>query len=169
MMMKNSYTFSGFVSYQMVRDAYDVCEVWHPIGAFWCKISSFIKNNNAGRSGFKSLLSVGHSFGKTDRLYMKGPGGCGQVEVTVSGVADQIKQYSCPPSLITPNRGPRLGSLFRKAASSVSVAAKHAYVAATSTSDEKMIPLKCCLMSITLPWEHIAHDLLFKRSPPVNL
>jgi len=30
---------------------------------------------------------VGHSSGKTDRIYMKGPGGRGEVEVAVSGVA----------------------------------------------------------------------------------
>ncbi|KAB2082784.1 hypothetical protein ES319_A05G220900v1 [Gossypium barbadense] len=140
--------FSGFVSYQMVRDAYD-----------------------DGHSRFGSFLSVGHSSGKTDRLYMKGPGGRGEVEVAVSGVADQSKQYSGPFSPIKSKRGLRLGSMFRKAASVVSLAAKHVYAAAaaTSTSDEEMIPLKCCLMSITLPWEHIAHDLLFKRSPPVNL
>nr|KJB63956.1 hypothetical protein B456_010G026900 [Gossypium raimondii] len=58
--------FSGFVSYQMVRDAYD-----------------------AGSSGFGSLLSMGHSSGKKDRLYMKGPGGRGEVEVAVSGVVGQ--------------------------------------------------------------------------------
>lgn len=40
----------------------------------------------AGKSRFGSLLSLGHS-GKTDRLYMKGPGGRGEVEVAVSGVA----------------------------------------------------------------------------------
>ncbi|TYH17874.1 hypothetical protein ES288_A05G225800v1 [Gossypium darwinii] len=119
-----------------------------------------------GHSRFGSFLSVGHSSGKTDRLYMKGPGGRGEVEVAVSGVADQSKQYSGPFSPIKSKRGLRLGSMFRKAASVVSLAAKHVYAAAaaTSTSDEEMIPLKCCLMSITLPWEHIAHDLLFKSS-----
>lgn len=40
----------------------------------------------AGKSHFGSLLSLGHSPGKTDRLYMKGPGGRGEVEVAVSGV-----------------------------------------------------------------------------------
>ncbi|PPD69277.1 hypothetical protein GOBAR_DD33845 [Gossypium barbadense] len=40
-----------------------------------------------GSSGFGSLLSMGHSSGKKDRLCMKGPGGCGEVEVAVSGVA----------------------------------------------------------------------------------
>ncbi|PPR96990.1 hypothetical protein GOBAR_AA23682 [Gossypium barbadense] len=140
--------FSGFVSYQMVRDAYD-----------------------DGHSRFGSFLSVGHSSGKTDRLYMKGPGGRGEVEVAVSGVADQSKQYSGPFSPIKSKRGLRLGSMFRKAASVVSLAAKHVYAAAaaTSTSDEEMIPLKCCLMSITLPWEHIAHDLLFKWVAPPGL
>lgn len=39
----------------------------------------------AGKSRFGNLL--GHSPGKQDRLYMKGPGGRGEVEVAVSGVA----------------------------------------------------------------------------------
>lgn len=39
----------------------------------------------AGKSRFGSLL--GHHHGKTDRIYMKGPGGRGEVEVAVSGVA----------------------------------------------------------------------------------
>ncbi|KAK8601014.1 hypothetical protein V6N13_059240 [Hibiscus sabdariffa] len=141
--------FSGFVCYQMVRDAYD-----------------------AGSSGLGSLLSIGHSSGKNDRVYMKGPGGCGEVEVAVSGVVDQSKQDSGPFSPITSKNDFGLGSIVRKAASVASVAAKNVYAAAaaaTSSSDEEMIPLKCCLMSITLPWEHIAYDLLFKGSPPVNL
>ncbi|XP_062163910.1 uncharacterized protein LOC133870724 [Alnus glutinosa] len=140
--------FSGFVNYQMVRDAYD-----------------------AGKSGFGSLLSLGHS-GKTDRLYMKGPGGRGEVEVAVSGVADQSQQDSGPFSPVISRRGFGIGSIVRKAASVASVAAKHAYAAAAATpmnSDEEMLPLKCCLMSISLPWEYIAHDLLFKGAPPVNL
>ncbi|KAK8642651.1 hypothetical protein V6N13_011988 [Hibiscus sabdariffa] len=147
MKMKNCKLtlFSGFASYQMVRGAYD-----------------------DGHSPFENLLSIGHSSGKTDRLYMKGPGGHGEIEVAVSGVADQSKQYSGPSSPVMSKRGSRLGSLFRKAASVVSVAAKQAFEAATSNSDEEMIPLKCCLMSITLPWEDIAHDLLFKETPPVN-
>ncbi|KAH9756290.1 CW7 [Citrus sinensis] len=140
--------FSGFVSYQMVREAYD------------------------------------------DRLYMKGPGGRGEVEVAVSGVAgrvvraaalqlggqqfeppqcncgDQSDQDSAPFSPVVSKRGFAIGSIVRKAASVASVAAKHAYAAAaaTTTSDDEMLPLKCCLMSISLPWEHIAYDLLFKCS-----
>ncbi|CAH9119391.1 unnamed protein product [Cuscuta epithymum] len=137
--------FSGFVSYQMVRDAYD-----------------------AGRSGLGSLLSL-HSSGKTDRIYMKGPGGCGEVEVAVSGVVDQSKEEHSQHS---PKKGLSIGSVVRRAATVASVAAKHAYAAASATtrsSDEGMTPLKCCLMSISLPWEHIAHDLLLKGTPPVNL
>lgn len=41
----------------------------------------------AGKSRFGSLLSLGHASGKTDKIYMKGPGGRGEVEVAVSGVA----------------------------------------------------------------------------------
>ncbi|KAI8014479.1 Uncharacterized protein KIAA0930 [Camellia lanceoleosa] len=141
--------FSGFVSYQMVRDA-----------------------NEAGKSGFGSLLSLGHSPGKTDRIHMKGPGGRGEVEVAVSRVVDQSKQVSGPSSPeFKRGFGIGIGTILRRAASVASVAAKHAYAAAASTqgSNEEMLPLKCCLMSVLLPWEHIAYDILFKRSPPVNL
>lgn len=48
----------------------------------------------AGRSGFGSLLSL-HSVGKTDRIYMKGPGGRGEVEVAVSGVVGKLKNSYC--------------------------------------------------------------------------
>ncbi|PSR99930.1 Protein of unknown function DUF2045 protein [Actinidia chinensis var. chinensis] len=140
--------FSGFVSYQMVRDAYE-----------------------AGKSGFGSLFSLGNSHGKTDRIYMKGPGGCGEVEVAVSGVIDQSKHGSGPSSP-TSMTGFSFGTIVRKAASVASVAAKQAYATAAATrdgSDEEMLPLKCCLMSVSLPWDHIAHDLLFKGSPPVNM
>ncbi|CAN4092185.1 unnamed protein product [Withania somnifera] len=138
--------FSGFVSYQMVRDAYD-----------------------AGRSGFGSLLSL-HSVGKTDRIYMKGPGGRGEVEVAVSGVVDQSKQDLSQNSVDHDSKkGLGFRAVVRRAASVASEAAKHAYAAAAATRDDGMIPLKCCLMSISLPWEHIAQDLLFKGSPPVNL
>ncbi|XP_038886080.1 uncharacterized protein KIAA0930 homolog [Benincasa hispida] len=139
--------FSGFVSYQMVRDAYD-----------------------AGKSRFGSLLSLGHASGKTDKIYMKGPGGRGEVEVAVSGVADQSLQDSGPFSPVVSKTGFGIGTIVRKAASVATVAAKQAYAAASSSSsDDEMIPLKCCLMSISLPWEYIANDLLFKGSPPVNL
>ncbi|XP_009759448.1 uncharacterized protein LOC107778189 isoform X3 [Nicotiana tabacum] len=128
--------FSGFISYEMVRDAYD-----------------------DGRSGLGSLLSL-NSSGKTDRIYMKGPGGRGEVEVAVSGVVDQSKQESGHHS----TKGLSFGVVVRRAASVASMAAKHAYAAASATRcpDGGLIPLKCCLMSISLPWEHIAHDLLFK-------
>ncbi|XP_042018259.1 uncharacterized protein KIAA0930 homolog [Salvia splendens] len=141
--------FSGFVSYQMVREAYD-----------------------AGRSGFGSLLSLGHSSGRTDRIFMKGPGGRGEVEVAVSGILDQSKVDLGPQSPIQiSKKGLGLGIIVRKAASVASTAAKQAYAAASSSPnlDGEMLPLKCCLMSISLPWENIVHDLLFKGSPAVNL
>ncbi|KAK4787342.1 hypothetical protein SAY86_011175 [Trapa natans] len=140
--------FSGFVSYQMVHEAY-----------------------NAGKSHFGSLLAL-HSPGKADRLYMKGPGGRGEVEVAVSGVVDQSHQDAGPYSPVTVSKkGFGIGSIFRKAATVASVAAKHAYAAASAASsqEDEMIPLKCCLMSVALPWEHIAYDLLFKGNAPVNL
>nr|GMD89180.1 uncharacterized protein KIAA0930 homolog isoform X3 [Ipomoea batatas] len=88
---------------------------------------------------------------KTDRIYMKGPGGRGEVEVAVSGVVDQSKEEYSHHS---PKKGLSFSAVVRRAASVASVAAKHAYAAASATrsSDEEMIPLKCCLMSISLPW-----------------
>lgn len=97
-------------------------------------------------------------------------------------ISDQSHQDSGPFSPVISKRGLGIGSIVRKAAAVASVAAKHAYAAAASSSssiDEEMVPLKCSLMSISLPWEHIAYDLLFKvrlfvsRQPylsnPVNL
>ncbi|TYH24097.1 hypothetical protein ES288_A03G064500v1, partial [Gossypium darwinii] len=75
---KCSHFFSGFVSYQMVRDAYDGT------------LPGINLSKNCLLSGFGSLLSMGHSSGKKDRLCMKGPGGCGEVEVAVSGVVGLV-------------------------------------------------------------------------------
>lgn len=143
--------FSGFVSYPMVREAFD-----------------------AGRSRFGSLLSIGHVSSKADRLYMRGPGGRGEVEVAVSGIADQSLQDFGPHSPIQMSKrglGVDLGTIVHRAASAASMFAKNAYAAASSQnkSDKELLPLKCCLMSISLPWECIAHDLLFKATPPVNM
>ncbi|XP_021728461.1 uncharacterized protein LOC110695549 isoform X2 [Chenopodium quinoa] len=164
--------FSGFVSYQMVRDAYD------------------------GRNRFGSLLSFSHSSGKLDRIYMKGPGGRGEVEVAVSGVEvnmvltspkteykcttlsflgigknflDQSQHSSRPSSPVESKSGFGFATIVRRAASAASVAAKQAYAAASNNSDDEMLPLNCSLMSVSLPWEHIAHDLLFKGGPPVSM
>ncbi|XP_021754709.1 uncharacterized protein KIAA0930 homolog isoform X2 [Chenopodium quinoa] len=137
--------FSGFVSYQMVRDAYD------------------------GRNRFGSLLSFSHSSGKLDRIYMKGPGGRGEVEVAVSGVEDQSQHSSRPSSPVDSKSGFGFATIVRRAASVASVAAKQAYAAASNNSDDEMLPLNCSLMSVSLPWEHIAHDLLFKGGPPVSM
>jgi hypothetical protein len=51
-----------------------------------------------------------------------------------------------------------------RAASAASKLAKHAYEAASTNKrfDDELLPLKCCLMSVSLPWDYIAHDLLHK-------
>ncbi|CAL5423860.1 unnamed protein product [Camellia sinensis] len=49
----------------------------------------------AGKSGFGSLLSLGHSPGKTYRIHMKGPGGHGEVEVAVSRVVALLVCCNC--------------------------------------------------------------------------
>lgn len=141
--------FSGFVSYPMVREAYD-----------------------AGRPRFGSLISIVHPQ-RADRLYMRGPGGRGEVEVAVSSITDQSQKDSGPHSPLQLSKagiGIGLGTIMRRAASVASEAAKHAYATASSQKlGLELVPLKCCLMSISLPWEHLAHDLLFKVSPPVKL
>lgn len=79
---------------------------------------------------------------------------------------DQSKPESGPHSPIQiSKRGLGIGTIFRQAASVATMAAKQAYAAASTTqTEEEMLPLRCCLISISLPWEHIAHDLLFKVS-----
>lgn len=136
--------FSGFVSYKMVREAYD-----------------------SGRSKFGGLLFAGSSPTKSERLFMRGPGDCGEVEVAVSAVIDQSEEDTGPPSPVQISKGGfkmGIGTIVRKAAIAASTAAKHAYVAvgAAKRPDSELLPLRCCLMSLSLPWENIAHDLLFK-------
>lgn len=60
---------------------------YHIPAYFFSLFSLTPLSHTAGKSRFGSLLSLGNSLGKTDRLYMKGPGGHGEVEVAVSGVA----------------------------------------------------------------------------------
>lgn len=56
--------------------------------------------------------------------------------------------------------------LVHKAASAASKLAKHAYESASANKQmyDELVPLKCCLMSVSLPWDYIAHDLLHKVS-----
>uniref|UniRef100_A0A453AH71 Uncharacterized protein n=1 Tax=Aegilops tauschii subsp. strangulata TaxID=200361 RepID=A0A453AH71_AEGTS len=127
--------FSGYVSYQNVREAYD-----------------------AGRSKFGSFLSLGQDNTKLDKLFMRGPEGRGEVEVAVSGIADQSRERP------KKDAGDNFRVLVRKAASAASKLAEQAFEAASANkrSDDKLLPLKCCLMSVSLPWDFIAHDLLHK-------
>ncbi|XP_006661589.1 uncharacterized protein LOC102705945 [Oryza brachyantha] len=112
----------------------------------------------AGRSKFGSLLSLGHDHTKLDKLYMRGPEGRGEVEVAVSGIADQSHERS------KKDPGDSFRVLVRRAASAASKLAKHAYEAGSTNkrSDDELLPLKYCLISVSLPWDYIAHDLLHK-------
>lgn len=88
------------------------------------------------------------------------------MDISVSLFTDQSKIDLGPHSPIQASKkGLDIGTIVRTAASVASTAAKNAYAAAASSNrhaDEEMLPLKCCLMSISLPWENIAQDLLFK-------
>ncbi|KAJ3703473.1 hypothetical protein LUZ61_007178 [Rhynchospora tenuis] len=112
---------------------------------------------------------------------MRGPGGRGEVEVAVSGIADESQERAGPTS---PRQLLRkgIGLIMHKAASAAADLARHTYSGPASSlshnssssdrssrSDKTILPLKCCLMSISLPWDTIAHDLLFKTSPPLSL
>lgn len=59
-------------------------------------------NLPAGRTGFGSLLSLGHSSARTDRIFMRGPGGRGEVEVAVSGVLGESTNAIPLPSYLKP-------------------------------------------------------------------
>lgn len=80
--------------------------------------------------------------------------------VTMSDQSMQVLSPHSPGQ--SSNKAFGFGEIVRRAATVASVAAKNAYAAAGRSSDDEMLPLKCCLMSISLPWEHIAYDLLFK-------
>ena len=43
--------------------------------------------NLAGKPTFGSLLFLGNSQARTEKLFMRGPGGRGEVEVAVSGIS----------------------------------------------------------------------------------
>ncbi|WVZ57851.1 hypothetical protein U9M48_008188 [Paspalum notatum var. saurae] len=124
--------FSGYVSYQNVREPYD-----------------------ASRSKFGSFLSLGHN---DTKLYMRGPKGRGEVEVAVSGITDQSREK------LKKDPGDSFRVLVHRAASAASKLAKHAYESASANKqmDDELVPLKCCLMSVSLPWDCVAHDLLHK-------
>jgi hypothetical protein len=54
-----------------------------------------------------------------------------------------------------------LGTIMRKAAT----VAKQAIAAAAAVQRDDAsgpLPLRCCLMSLSLPWDTLAHDLLYK-------
>lgn len=89
----------------------------------------------------------------------------------LQSISDQSHQDAGPFSPVSVSKKVfGIGSIFRKAATVASVAAKHAYAAtsAATSHEDEMIPLKCCLMSVALPWEHIAYDLLFKVRSLLN-
>ncbi|KAI4337074.1 hypothetical protein L6164_015532 [Bauhinia variegata] len=71
---------------------------------------------------------------------------------------------SGPFSPVISKKGFGIGSIVSRAASVASDAAKHAYAAASTSSSnfDEVVPLKCSLMLISLPWENIAYDLLSK-------
>ncbi|KAH7289534.1 hypothetical protein KP509_30G008100 [Ceratopteris richardii] len=133
--------FSGFVSYDMVRSAFE-----------------------GGRSKIRGFL-VAASSARSERLIMHGPGGRGEVEVSVSGLPDEsVQPFSS--SLWGSTHGTRIGSIVRKAAITALLAAKQPYVHSSSVrNDVGSLPLRCCLMSLSLPWDALAHDLLFKDLP----
>eukprot|EP00250_Pteridium_aquilinum_P014828 c22224_g1_i4 orf=274-1638(+) len=136
--------FSGFVGYDMVRSAFE-----------------------GGRLKIGSFLLMGSSSARSERLIMHGPGGRGEVEVSVSGLPDESTQSVAQTSSPWNSKSTtKFGTIMRRAAAAASLAAKQAYVVSTGARTETgALPLRCCLMSLSLPWDVLAHDLLFKDFP----
>jgi len=96
---------------------------------------------------------------------MRGPGGRGALDVAVSTVsvpneADDLQGRPVSPPSPIGKTG--FSSIMRKAA----IAAKQAMAAAAASQrlDPNVpLPLRCCLMSLSLPWDTLATDLLFKE------
>ncbi|BBN18007.1 hypothetical protein MPTK1_7g18780 [Marchantia polymorpha subsp. ruderalis] len=140
--------FSGFVNYDMVRNAFE----------------------GGKRPKFEDIFHMGEIKSKSERLIMRGPGGRGEVEVAVSAVATHIDVQQIdkpPPSPTQPRAKLALGSIMRKAAVVASAVAKNVAAAASDNgggwAEGELIPLRCCLMSLSLPWDTLARDLLFKE------
>ncbi|CAM6025794.1 unnamed protein product [Sphagnum balticum] len=135
--------FSGFVNYDMVRNAYE------------------------GGQGKRGLMLPFSSAGKSELLVMRGPGGRGALDVAVSAVSGQNDTFNQPvPSPTNAGAKMGLGTIMRKAAT----VAKQAIAAAAAVQRDDAsgpLPLRCCLMSLSLPWDTLAHDLLYKKVPPV--
>jgi hypothetical protein len=93
-------------------------------------------------------------------------------EVFVMGIVDLLSHLTLIiPLLLDQSRekskkdpGDSFQVLVHRAASAASKLAKHAYESASANKrmDDELVPLKCCLMSVSLPWDYIAHDLLHK-------
>ncbi|CAM6053358.1 unnamed protein product [Sphagnum tenellum] len=135
--------FSGFVNYDMVRNAYE------------------------GGQGKRGLMLPFSSAGKSELLVMRGPGGRGALDVAVSAVSGQNDTFNQPvPSPTNAGAKMGLGTIMRRAAT----VAKQAIAAAAAVQRDDAsgpLPLRCCLMSLSLPWDTLAHDLLYKKVPPV--
>lgn len=132
--------FSGFVSYEMVRNAFE-----------------------GGKMRLGGLLQQLSGSGKSERLIMRGPGGRGALDVAVSTVSvhnEAVDHQGRPPSPSSPVGKTGLSSIMRIAAT----AAKQAMTVANQRLDPNApLPLRCCLMSLSLPWDTLASDLLFKE------
>jgi hypothetical protein len=131
--------FSGFVNYDMVRNAYE------------------------GGQGKRGLMLPFSTAGKSELLVMRGPGGRGALDVAVSAVSGQNDTFNQPvPSPTNAGAKMGLGTIMRKAAT----VAKQAIAAAAAVQRDDAsgpLPLRCCLMSLSLPWDTLAHDLLYKE------
>ncbi|XP_073396416.1 uncharacterized protein [Physcomitrium patens] len=130
--------FSGFVSYEMVRNAFE-----------------------GGKMRLGGLLQQISGSGKSERLIMRGPGGRGALDVAVSSVPVlEASDQGQPSSPSTPGGKTGFSSIMRIAAT----AAKQAMTVANQRLDPNApLPLRCCLMSLSLPWDTLANDLLFKE------
>ncbi|GAQ90594.1 hypothetical protein KFL_006590070 [Klebsormidium nitens] len=157
--------FSGFVGYDLVKEAF-----------------------NSGRGRMGGLFTA--TSGRAERLVMRGPGGRGEADVAVSGVresegssktkADKTGGEEPQPSTDDDASSPTarfemeqnkkrlgFGDFAKKAAAAAATTARNlaqVYLAATQDVPDET-NLKCCLMSLTISWEALAHDLLFKELP----
>lgn len=74
---------------------------------------------------------------------------------SVSTGQEQLRSFTGPGGKVG------LGSIIRKAATAAKQAV--AAVAANQSFDPNApLPLRCCLMSLSLPWDALAHDLLYE-------
>mmetsp|Transcript_6767 Transcript_6767/g.17243 ORF Transcript_6767/g.17243 Transcript_6767/m.17243 type:complete len:453 (-) Transcript_6767:725-2083(-) len=122
--------FSGYVPYDQLADA-----VRHQHNRYL----------SASLGSFGSLFGDKKQHLKSEKIFMRGPGGIGHAEVAVTTLPEQgVEQVDADTEA-----GKGFLGFFTGSSTS-----------STSTKKQPSPSLRCCLMNVSLHWKALAHDIL---------